>query len=148
MSIEQAYNFKRISEQVSSSGVISEQQLQGLAAEGFEALINLLPADSEYAVPDEPAIVADQGLAYTYIPVDFAAPNASDYALFESALVEFGSKKLMIHCAANYRVSAFYGIYAYRQLGWPANRVYAHIASIWDLGEHPVWKAFVENMLD
>lgn len=147
MSTRDAFNYKPISDQVATSGLLSEEHLGALSAEGFTAVVNLLPQWHDYAVKDEQAIVEGQGVAYHYIPVDFDAPTESDYLDFEQALMEIADAKVLVHCAANYRVSAFYGIYAVRHLGWTQVQAHEHIASIWDLAEHPVWATFVTEML-
>jgi len=147
MSVDEAYNFKAIDESVSTSGLLSEAQLGELRACGYDWVINLLPDDSQFAIENEEAIIAQQGIDYTYIPVDFAAPAEDDYAKFVAALESRSGGKLLIHCAANFRVSAFYAIYAHQHLGWPASRARAHIASIWDPGEHPPWEAFIARYL-
>ena len=147
MSVSQAYNFKSINPLVSTSGLLNEEQLGDLAAEGYEAMINLLPHDSEYAIADETEIVAAQGLEYIYIPVDFSAPTADDLQQFIGSLSGLSGKKVMIHCAANYRVSAFYAIYAHRQLGWSQVQARELIASIWDSSEYPAWSDFIDKQL-
>ncbi len=148
MSVDQAFNFKRIDKQVATAGVLSEEQLSQLRANGYQAVINLLPDDSEYAVKDEQTIVRQQRLDYLYIPVDFNAPADRDYRAFVRALESCGNKSLLIHCAANYRVSAFYAIYAHQNLGWSGTRAKQHIASIWSLADYPQWYEFVSNYID
>lgn len=147
MAVCDAYNFRQVDERLSTSGVISEQQLGELASEGYQSVINLLPEDSQYAVAGEREIVANQGINYTYIPVDFAAPCESDYQKFVAAMGAEADKKLMVHCAANYRVSAFYAIYAGEHLGWSPQHAWDFIGATWNIEEHPVWEAFVAEML-
>ena len=148
MSIDQAYNFCAINEEVATSGVLSEEQLSQLRASGYEAVINLLPHDSQYAIKNEESIVIGQGLDYLYVPVDFAAPAEQDYAAFVKAMQSCQrKKKVLIHCAANYRVSAFYSIYAYEHLGWPASRAREHIESIWRPQEKPPWDQFIARYI-
>lgn len=147
MSVDQAFNYKKVSDSISTAGVISEEQLQQLGGEGFEAVINLLPPNNEYAIKNEAAIVSGQGITYECIPVEFSSPQKSDYQEFSEKMQRLSDKKLMVHCAANYRVSAFYGIYAFLNLGWTDSQVYEWIASIWTLNEHPVWEQFVAEML-
>jgi uncharacterized protein (TIGR01244 family) len=147
MSIEQAYNFKRIDERVATAGLLDKQQLAELSDEGYETVINLLPEDSEYAVADEAGIVTRQGLDYIYIPVDFGNPCEADFTEFEQAMETHRDQKLLIHCAANFRVSAFYGIYARQRLGWSSAEARAHIASIWSPAEHPPWAQFISGYL-
>ncbi|MEE4190944.1 MAG: protein tyrosine phosphatase family protein [Halieaceae bacterium] len=147
MSVREAYNYREVSPQLSTAGVISEEQLGELGSEGFEAVINLLPEDSPYAIAGERGIVTGQGIDYTYIPVDFAAPTAQDFEQFAAAMQAQGSRKLMVHCAANYRVSAFYAIYGVKYLGWSREQALDFIAATWDLSEKPVWDSFVADML-
>jgi protein tyrosine phosphatase (PTP) superfamily phosphohydrolase (DUF442 family) len=148
MSIDQAYNFRSIDDAISTSGVLSEEQLSQLRTCGYEAVINLLPHDSQYAVKKEESIVIGQGVDYLYVPVDFAAPAEQDYAAFVTAMQSCqGKRKVLIHCAANYRVSAFYSIYAYEYLGWPASRAREHIESIWLPQENPPWDQFIARYI-
>ncbi len=147
MSVDQAFNYKKVSDFISTAGVISEEQLQQLGDEGFEAVINLLPPNNEYAIKNEASIVTEQGIAYDCIPVEFSSPKNSEYQKFAEKMLMLSEKKLMVHCAANYRVSAFYSIYAFYNLGWTDSQVYEWIASIWAINEHPVWERFVAEML-
>ena len=148
MPVSDAYHFRAVNDRLSTSGVISDSQLAELAAEGYQAVINLLPEDSQYAVAGEREIVTGQGLDYTYIPVDFAAPTEDDYRQFVAAMQAKADRKLMVHCAANYRVSAFYAIYAHENLDWSEQQAREFIAATWNLDEHPVWAAFVHQMLE
>lgn len=147
MAVSDAYNFRQVDDLLSTAGVVNEAQLGELKSEGYDAVISLLPADSDYAIANEPDIVLSQGLGFTYIPVDFAAPTRSDFDEFEKAMKANTGQKLMLHCAANYRVSAFYSIYAVRHEGWSHQQAYDFMADIWNLDEHPVWKTFVAEML-
>ena len=147
MSVDQAFNYKKVSDSISTAGVVSEDQLQQLVDEGYQAVINLLPPNSEYAIKNEASIVTEQGIAYYAIPVEFSSPQKSEYQEFAEKMLALSGKKLMVHCAANYRVSAFYSIYAFHKLGWTEPQVYEWIASIWTLSEHPVWTQFVAEML-
>ena len=147
MAVSDAYNFRQVNERLATAGVISEQQLSELSTEGYRAVINLLPEDSPYAVAGERAIVEGQGLAYTHIPVDFAAPTEADFQAFCQAMGTNADVRLMVHCAANYRVSAFYALYAVERLGWSPEQAREFIAATWNLEEQPVWQAFVEDHL-
>lgn len=55
-------------------------------------------------------------------------------------------KKLHIHCAANYRASAFYAIYAYNNKGW-SKKLNAFIDEIWEISDYPVWVDFVSQKI-
>ncbi len=147
MSVDEAFNYRKVSETTCTAGLLSEEQLCALKQEGYQSVINLLPDDSEYALQGERELVERQGLGYAYIPVDFNAPQEQDYMAFERALIARRGEKMMIHCAANYRVSAFYAIYAHRNLDWPARKAREHITSIWDPAAYQPWEAFISRML-
>ncbi len=147
MSVDQAFNFKRVDELTATAGLLGTDQLSALGPEGFTVVINLLPDDSEYAQAEEAQMVQNQGIEYIYIPVDFDAPTKNDYAQFEAAMQRTEGKARLVHCAANYRVSAFYAIYAHRHLGWDVGRAREHIASIWDTREFPAWHSLIDGYL-
>ncbi len=147
MSVSEAYNFKTVTDELHTAGLLGESQLACLQAEGYSSVVNLLPDDSEYAISNERQIVESQGLGYYYIPVDFSAPSNSDFLAFTNTMTKLPSGKKLLHCAANYRVSAFFAIYAYRRLGWSEAEARTFIASVWDLPEHPVWDNFVSQMI-
>jgi uncharacterized protein (TIGR01244 family) len=143
VSIEDSYNFRRIDERLTTSGLVSAEQLQELRAERYDAVINLLPDMHEHAVRDEAAIVRDQGLDYVYIPVDFAAPTRADLEAFADAMDALAGQKVHVHCAANYRVSAFYGLYALQRGLCTEPEANELIRGIWDPAEHPTWRDFI-----
>ena len=147
MSVSGAYNFRRVDDRLSTAGRLNEDQLGLLANEGYEAVINLLPDESDYACPGEASIVQAQGLAYAYIPVDFSSPSEQEYRAFEERMQALSGRKVLVHCAANYRVSAFYAIYAHAHLGWSEAEARDFIGSIWNPGDYPPWDAFVTGML-
>jgi len=146
MAIEGSYNFKRIDTKITTSGVVGDKRLSALKSEGYDALINLLPDNNEYAVPDEASIVTAQGLTYTYIPVEWSAPTRADFDAFEKAMEINRGKTVHVHCAANWRVSAFYGLYAERQGLWTREQADAHMRTIWKPEEHPAWTALIREI--
>jgi protein tyrosine phosphatase (PTP) superfamily phosphohydrolase (DUF442 family) len=43
MDIEASYNFRRMSERLTTSGIVPPDGLKALQAQGYEVVINLLP---------------------------------------------------------------------------------------------------------
>jgi protein tyrosine phosphatase (PTP) superfamily phosphohydrolase (DUF442 family) len=124
---------------------VNAEQLATLGGEGYRAVINLLPDSYEHAVHDEATIVRDQGLDYVYIPVDFDAPTQADLDAFTDAMDARTGQKVHVHCAANYRVSAFYALYA-RQRGLCSDdEATALIRDIWDPADFPAWDALISE---
>lgn len=146
MGVDQAYNFRQVNEKVATAGRVEPEQLAQLGDEGFELVINLLPDSSEYAVAGEQQIVEGQGIDYRYLPVDFAAPTLADYQQFRQLMQAAGERKLLVHCAANYRVSAFYSRYAIETGKWSAAEANQFMLSVWQPEEHPPWPQWLEEV--
>lgn len=146
MSIETSYNFRKIHDRLTTSGTVHPDDLKMLAFQGYEVVVNLMPDASEYAVADERKIVQSQGLEYIYIPVDFKQPKRSDFAEFSAALDRVSDKKVHIHCAANYRVSAFYALYAAINGCWSHDRAWKFIYDVWQPAEHSGWSEFITDV--
>jgi uncharacterized protein (TIGR01244 family) len=138
MDIEDSYNFRRIDERLTTSGAVSAEQLGTLRRDGYDAVINLLP-DGQNQVADEASIVRGQGLEYVHIPVDFDRPTHADVEAFVDAMDARADAKVHVHCAANYRVSAFYSLYALRRGRCTDDEADALVRSIWDPADFPAW---------
>ena len=143
MGIESSFNFRRVDDRVTTSGVVAAEDLAELRSQGYDLVVNLLPDSSEHAVEGEAAILRDQGVDYEYIPVDFEAPSHEQFEAFAAVMDANADKRVHVHCAANYRVSAFYSLYAMRQGWWSIEDSDEHILSIWMPSDHPVWDAFL-----
>ena len=143
MSIEDAYNFRHIHERLTTSGFVTAAHLDHLGDDGYGAVINLLPDGHDLALADEGRILAEQGVDYVYLPVDFDAPTRADLDAFTDAMDTRTDQKIHVHCAANYRVSAFYSLYARRRGLCTAAEAERLVAEIWNPAEHPVWAAFL-----
>ena len=141
-----AFNFIQASERVATSGAVPPGGFERMAAAGYGSVINLLPDDNEHALPQEAERVAEHGMDYVHIPVDFGAPTDADFEAFVDAMRAREGDKIWVHCAANYRVSAFFSLYAQRQLGWSVERADALVARAWE--PDAVWSAFIRRVRD
>ena len=146
MSTEAIYNYRKVNDHVITSGQPAEEQLRAAAAEGFRTVINLAPINPRYSLDDEAGLVQSLGMAYHYIPIDWDNPTESDFAAFEQVMQALPEEKTLIHCAANFRVTAFYSLYAQKHLGWSAAEADAFRAIIWQGSDYPVWEAFIGHM--
>lgn len=132
---------------MTTSGQPTEAQLRAAAAEGFDTVVNLAPHEGERALADEAGLVRALGMRYHHLPVVFADPTEEDFVAFEQVMTALpADSRTLVHCAANFRVSAFYALYAMKHLGWSAERAHAFRASVWDIGEYPAWAALVSRM--
>ena len=143
MSTEEIFNYVKVDEHISTAGQPTEDQLRDAAAEGFTAVINLAPVNPPYTPANEAGLARELGLTYIYIPVAWNNPTDADFAAFEQAMSATAGRRTLIHCAANFRVTAFYTLYAHKHLGWSAAQAEALRDRIWAGSDYPVWEAFV-----
>lgn len=143
MTVEEIYNFIQVDKHIATAGQPTADQLRAAAEEGFTIVINLATYNPGESLEGEGDLVRALGMDYFHIPVDWSNPTDNDLRAFEEAMVRLADKQLLIHCAANYRVSAFYSLYARRHLGWTEEQAETLRSSIWDGSDYPVWKAYI-----
>ena len=148
MAVQEIFNYVKVNEQVSTAGQPTEDQLRDLAADGFTAIINLAPVNPPYTPADEAGLARSLGMAYVHIPVGWGNPTDADYDAFVQAMNRLAGQKLLIHCAANFRVTAFYSLYARRHLGWSAEQAAAFRSQIWAGSDYPIWEAFIAQRME
>ena len=139
-------NFLRIDPTLATSGQPNEEELAAVARDGTEVVINLaLHDDPRYSLDDEPGTVAALGMTYVHIPVKFDAPKESELFEFFDAMERHRGRKLLVHCAANKRVTAFVGLYRAIREGWDVERAFAPMNKIWE--PNAAWAPFIAEML-
>ena len=140
------YNVRPVDDLLTTSGQPTEGQLGAVARAGFAVVINLaLHDDPRYSLPDEAGTVKALGMQYIHIPVQFAAPTEPDAQAFFDAMDQHQGKKILVHCAANMRVSAFVGLYRVLRQGWQHEEAFKLMNSVWTPDE--VWSGFIAGML-
>jgi protein tyrosine phosphatase (PTP) superfamily phosphohydrolase (DUF442 family) len=140
------YNFVSVSDGLSCSGQPRETQLSVIAADGYRVVINLGLADSKYALNDEEASVKQLGMTYHHIPVLFDNPQLTDLSAFISLMDLYKSEKTLVHCAANYRASAFTGLYLLYLNEFDEDDALSFIEEVWQ--PDAVWQQFIEESIE
>jgi protein tyrosine phosphatase (PTP) superfamily phosphohydrolase (DUF442 family) len=139
-------NFRRVNDSLITGGQPTVAQLQRLAEAGFATVINLALHDNpRYSLPDEPGTVASLGLQYVHIPVQFEAPTEADLLAFFAAMEAHQGERILVHCAANMRVSAFLGLFWTLRQGWTPDRAFQLMRGLWAPNE--VWARYIATML-
>lgn len=146
MSIYEIYNAIQVSEKIVTSGQPTADQLRSLLEEGFTTVINLATIDPPHSLVDEAGLAQALGLHYYHIPVEWTAPQESDFLAFEQIMTHLPPGKTLIHCIANYRVTAFYSLFAQKHLDWSAAQADQFRAQIWAGNDNPVWNAFIDRI--
>ncbi|MCS7059768.1 MAG: protein tyrosine phosphatase family protein [Anaerolineae bacterium] len=144
--IETIYNFIQVHDKLATAGQPTPDELSAAAAAGFDTVINLATERSANALPEEGHLVRSLGMAYIHIPVEWDNPTPEDFTAFEQAMQRSGAGKVLLHCAANFRATAFYALYALKWLGWSEEQAEAFRARIWAGSDYPVWEQFIARM--
>ncbi len=138
-------NYHEISETLVSSGQISSSHIASLPDEQIELVINLTVEDTDLNAREGFEITA-LGIDYLHIPVDWDNPTERNLQLFMRTLDAAGDQKVLVHCFANYRASAF--IYLYRTLkqGVAPEIARKDLDAVWPKQaweRYPQWQAFI-----
>ncbi|MDD2292507.1 MAG: protein tyrosine phosphatase family protein [Aliarcobacter sp.] len=139
-------NYIKINELISTSGQPKIEELELIANEGFEVVINLAMPTTSNALENEDKIVSSLNMSYIHIPVDFENPKLSDLKLFLNILQALGANKVWIHCAKNYRVSAFMYVYHKYILHTPFEQIDLSIFDMWQPSS--VWQELMKVQLE
>ncbi len=143
--LETIRGFQVVSDQLASAGQIGYEQIPLLLEQGYEVVVNLASAD-ERRNGQEGFLVAQAGLTYVHIPVDWAQPRLSDVEMFFDVMQANQDRKVFVHCFANMRASAF--VYLYRTLveGVPEAEAQGTMHEVWDPGELQQWADLIERV--
>jgi len=145
-SLSETRNFRQVGESLLTAGQPNEAQLADAARQGVKVVINLaLHDDPRYSLADEAGCVRALGMDYVHIPVQFNAPTAENLRAFIAAMGAHKGEKILVHCAANYRVTAFVGLYRVLCEDWAPDKAFEPMRSVWE--PDVVWKQFIANML-
>ena len=139
-------NYVKINELISTSGQLKIEELELIANEGFEVVINLAVPTTSNALENEDKIVSSLNMSYIHIPVDFENPKISDLKLFLNILQALGANKVWIHCAKNYRVSAFMYVYHKYILHTPFEEIDLSIFDKWQ--PSLIWQELMKVQLE
>lgn len=139
-------NFRQVDDRLLTAGQPNEAQLADAARRGVKVVINLaLHDDPRYSLADEAGCVRGLGMEYVHIPVRFNAPTEENLQAFIEAMDTHKDEKILVHCAANYRVTAFVGLYRVLCEGWAADKAFEPMRSVWE--PDAVWTEFIGNIL-
>lgn len=139
-------NWQRRSDQLTTSGKLEAGDPARLAAIGVRHVINLALGDHPEALQNEAALLAEQDIAYTHIPVPFDAPTAEHTAELRKVIHSIPGPT-HVHCIMNYRVTAFLYLLDL-EAGMPMKEARAAMQEVWDpiASDEPLatpWRDFI-----
>lgn len=146
MAVEDIHNFLQLSETIGTAGQPTVEQFADIQAAGYQVIINLAIPTSPKALPQEANLVAELGLKYIAIPVEWEQPLLTDVQQFFAALQVNSAQQIFVHCIANMRVSAF--MYLYRVIceGCKPAHAQTDLYQIWI--PNATWQKFIDDVIN
>ena len=145
--MDDIYNYLFYHDKLSSSGMPTVDQMKSVADAGVDLVINLAPHDVPDAILNETELVESLGMEYINIPVNWNTPTRDGLHVFMDAMDRNQDKKILVHCEANFRASAFITMYRILRLDWNPEGAFGTMHTIWDEDAFPVWKMFIEDAI-
>lgn len=143
--LDSLLNFYPLTPLILTAGQPTVEQFAIIREAGCQVVINLARPTSTNALPDEAELVAAQGMDYVAIPVVWEEPTLDDLARFFAVMDANRERQVFVHCALNYRVSAFVFLYRVLHLGVPHDDAVWDLLSIWE--PEPYWAEFIKLAL-
>jgi protein tyrosine phosphatase (PTP) superfamily phosphohydrolase (DUF442 family) len=147
MTLEEIRNFLPLSENLLSGGMPKAEQLRDAAGQGVQVVINLALHDNPNALSEEEKLVKSLGMTYINIPVVWTHPTRENLNEFLDAMDAHNEEKVLVHCEANYRATAFPALYRILRLGWKREDALEVMHQIWSEEKYSVWKKFIEESI-
>ncbi|HSM25105.1 MAG TPA: protein tyrosine phosphatase family protein [Anaerolineaceae bacterium] len=144
MHIQDITNFLEVKPWLGTAGMPNSDQLEIIAAAGYQSVINLALDQSPGAIPDEKKLATLLGMKFFHIPVIWEQPKVSQFSTFSSIMKKIEGEKIFVHCVLNMRVSVFVYLYRVLQLGESSQEAYKDILKIWK-PDH-TWQAFMKEV--
>ncbi|ARD20945.1 protein tyrosine phosphatase family protein [Shewanella japonica] len=137
--------------QVITAGLPKAEEFKTLQQAGVEVVINLIPKNNPNYLAQESQLVTDLGMKYENIEVDWQQPTIEDVEQFFMVMDSHNDKSILVHCAANYRASAFYYLYLATQGIDVSGQMLDDTLSPWgDLQQsfvkYPQWQQLIEDV--
>ncbi|GAA0780695.1 MULTISPECIES: protein tyrosine phosphatase family protein [Pseudomonadati] len=135
--------------QVITAGLPTIEEFSLLQQAGVKTVINLIPHNNPNALKNEQQIVTDLGMQYHNISVDWQQPTLENVDQFFALMQANNNQAVVVHCAANYRASAFYYLYLVTQQHQAVD--INNVLSPWgdlptSFKAYPQWQALIETV--
>ena len=145
------FNYFEYSTQLASSGQPTKAQLPLLKEANIGLVVNLAPVTEPGAYADEGELIKARGIDYAHMPIEWEAPTEANIRAFFSVMEQAKDKRVLVHCYANARASAFSYLWRVLKAGDDARGARQDLITIWDYNEGyelrnvPTWSALIEQ---
>ena len=138
-------NLVVVSDRIHTSGQPTVAHIEGLKGAGYELVINLAPPQVFGSIIQEGGLVAQTGLYYVNIPVDWHHPKYEDFKFFSDILEQSGARRVLVHCQVNKRASLFTFLYRVVHEGVEPDDAFENVTAVWVPDPH--WLNFTKIVL-
>jgi len=135
-------NYHRVNDRLVTGGHLIDGGLATLQAQGVEVVIDL----RDQPPAGEKERLAEHGITWINVPVEWRAPTAADFEKFSALMQENEGAHLMVQCAANYRASAMTYLYQVVVDGVPEEQAKRDLNVIWNPDENETWRAYIAEI--
>jgi protein tyrosine phosphatase (PTP) superfamily phosphohydrolase (DUF442 family) len=132
----------RLTRETLTSGQPTEGHFTFLRDAGCECVLSLLPPGQEPVW--EEGLCDDLGLDYHVVPVVWLDPRPRDFERFRNQMTEWSGRRMLVHCAANLRVSSFFYVWRTLDQLCDPDTASTDLHAVWT--PNPVWANFIESM--
>ncbi|MGR8918890.1 MAG: protein tyrosine phosphatase family protein [Gammaproteobacteria bacterium] len=145
------FNYQEYSPYLASSGQPTREQLGALREAGIDLVVNLAPVTDPGAYAEEGELVRALGIDYVHLPIDWEHPSEDDLRAFFAVMEQTKGQRVLVHCYANARASAFVYLWRVLKLGDPPEPARRTLVTVWDynegyeLGNVPHWQQFIRT---
>ena len=124
----------KVGDDIFVGGQPTEKALREMRAQGVTTVVNLrTPPEMTRSVKfDEPALVAQLGMKYVYLPVrgDTAYPYSPETVTKFNQAVRESKGKVLLHCTVGWRASHLWAAYLIEERGVPLEEALANAGAI------------------
>lgn len=116
-------NFSKVDAVVACGGATETTALDGLAKDGFKAVINLrLATEANANIELNAAHAKSLGLNYVHIPFNGAQPDPKAVDQFLATIANKANQPVFVHCGSASRVGGMWLIKRVLQDGWSIDK--------------------------
>jgi uncharacterized protein (TIGR01244 family) len=141
-------NYTRVDAVVACGGATETTALDGLAKDGFKAVINLrLPTEAGANIEANAAHAKSLGLNYVSIPFNGQQPDPKAVDTFLATIADKKNQPVFVHCGSASRVGGMWLIKRVLQDGWAVDKA-TEEAKLIGLRSEPIEKfalAYIES---
>ena len=114
----------------------------------MQVVINLALHDVPSALSEEESLVESLGMTYINIPVIWDHPTRENLDQFLAAMDAHSDARVLVHCEANYRATAFPALYRILRQDWKREDALDVMHQVWNEEKYPVWRKFIEESIE